>query len=124
MIGYTTRERLDSFIHDIVTNSFEKNDICMSEDVAKAMKRMREFMFERVYQSPIAKAEEHKAEALVQTLFEYYVKHKDEMPVEFLNLIDRGDTVERVVCDYIGAMTDHFAISVYEELFIPKSWHG
>ncbi len=124
VIGYTTRERLDHLIHDIVNTSFEKNDILMSPDVEQAMKKMRQFMFERVYQSPIAKAEEHKAEELVKTLFDYYVIHKDKMPVEFLNLIDAGEKVERVVCDFIGAMTDHFAIATYEEIYIPKSWHG
>ena len=29
VIGYTTGERLDHFIHDIVTASYGKNDICM-----------------------------------------------------------------------------------------------
>lgn len=124
VIGYTTRERLDCFIHDIVNTSFDKDDIRMSDKVAEAMTRMREFMFERVYQSPVAKAEEHKAENLVETLFHYFVKHKDEMPREFLFLLDRGEPVERVVCDYIGAMTDRFATSLYAEIFIPKSWHG
>jgi len=124
VIGYTTKERLDNLIHDIVNTSFEKNDIIMSPDVALAMKKMREFMFERVYQNPIAKAEEHKAESLVKTLFEYYTTHKDKMPSEFLELIEKGEPLERVACDFIGAMTDHFAIAKYEEIYIPKSWHG
>ena len=122
VIGYTTRERLDHFIHDIVSYSLDKNDIQMSPQVADAMKKMRLFMFERVYQSPIAKAEEHKAETLVETLFHYFVSHKDEMPAEYLILLDNGDPIERVVCDYVGAMTDHYAIAKYEELYIPKSW--
>lgn len=122
VIGYTTRERLDHFIHDIVSYSLDKNDISMSPEVAEAMKKMRLFMFERVYQSPIAKAEEHKAETLVETLFHHFVSHKDEMPTEYLILLDNGDPIERVVCDYVGAMTDHYAISKYEELYIPKSW--
>ena len=124
VIGYTTRERLDNFIHDIVTHSTGKPDICMSDEVAAAMKKMREFMFHEVYQSPIAKAEEHKAETLIQTLFEYFVKNKDALPAEYLALTERGDSIERIVCDYIGSMTDHFAIATYEEIFIPKSWHG
>ena len=28
----------------------------------------------------------------------------------------------RAVCDYISAMSDHFAIAKYEELFVPKAW--
>ena len=53
--GRTTGERLDHFIHDIVTNSFGKNDICMSPPVEDAMKKLRSFMFERVYTNQQAK---------------------------------------------------------------------
>ena len=125
VIGYTTGERLDCFIHDLVTNSYGKNDIMMSEPVAKAMKDLRRFMFENVYTNKNAKSEEAKAEMLMETLYEYYLKNFDKLPQEMKNLVDKnGDPKERIVCDYVGAMTDRFAIAMYEELYIPKSWHG
>ena len=124
VLGYTIRERLDTFIHDIVSYSIDKNEVSMSPEVADAMKRMRTFMFENVYQSPIAKAEEHKAETLVKTLFMHFIKYKDQMPAEYLMMYEKGEPLERVVCDYVSSMTDHYAISLYEELYIPKSWHG
>ncbi len=123
VIGYTTNERLNHFIHDIVSTSFGKNEIRMSEPVAEAMKNLRRFMFERVYQNPEAKSEEGKAEVLMETLYLYYMKHVDELPDEFLNLLSEGEPRERVVCDYVGAMSDRFAIAKYEEIYIPKSWH-
>lgn len=124
VIGYTTRERLDNFIHDIVTSSRDKNDICMSPSVEKSMKSLRRFMFEHVYQNPIAKGEESKAEILVETLYKYFLTHLSMMPPEFILLIEKGEPKERVVCDYIASMTDRFAIATYEEIYIPKSWHG
>ena len=125
VIGYTLPERLDSFIHDIITNSRGKNDITMSAPVAEAMRQMRQFMFENVYQNPIAKGEEGKAEVLIEALYEYYLNHFDKLPRETVELMDQdGSTKEQIVCDYVGAMTDRFAISKYEELFIPKTWHG
>lgn len=125
VIGHTLSERLDSFIHDIVTSSRGKNDITMSEPVANAMKEMRRFMFENVYQNPIAKGEEGKAEMLMEALYEYYLAHLDKIPRETLELMDRdGTPKEQIVCDYVGAMTDRFAIAKYEELYIPKTWHG
>ena len=39
VIGSSAGERLDCFIHDIVTNSMGKNDILMSETVDAAMKK-------------------------------------------------------------------------------------
>ena len=124
VIGYTTGERLDHFIHDIVSTSYGKDDIVMSQPVAKAMKDLRQFMFERVYTNKEAKSEESKAEMLMQTLYSYYRHHLELISEDLIKLIDRGEPVEKVVCDYIGAMTDRFAIAKYEEIYIPKSWHG
>ena len=124
VIGYTTGERLDFFIHDLVTNSYNKNDISLSEPVAKAMKDIRAFMFESVYTSPKAKAEESKAEMLIQTLFSYYRHHLEKLPDDFVNLIENGEAEEVVVADYIAAMTDRYAIAKYEDIYIPKVWHG
>ena len=124
VIGYTTGERLDHFIHDIVSTSYGKDDIMMSQPVAKAMKELRQFMFERVYQNSEAKSEEGKAEMLVQTLYSYYRHHLELLPKDFVALVERGEPEERIVCDYIAAMTDRFAVAKYEEIYIPKSWHG
>lgn len=124
VIGYTTGERLDHFIHDLVTTSFGTGEIKMSEPVGEAMQKLRRFMFDRVYQNPEAKSEEGKAEMLMETLYNYYLHHVDYLPSELLNLINRGEARERVVCDHLAGMTDRFAIAKYEEIYIPKSWHG
>lgn len=124
VIGYTTGERLDHFIHDIVTASYDKPDIQMSPAVGEAMKKLREFMFERVYQNKDAKSEEGKAEMLMESLYNYYLHHLDKIPRHLTARIDKqGEAPEIIVCDYVGAMTDRFAIAKYEELFVPKSWH-
>ena len=122
VIGSSPTERLDHFIHDIVTNSMDKGDILMSEPVAEAMTKIRQFMFERVYKNPVAKSEEGKAEMLMETLYQHFLKHLDDLPEEYLNLLSVGEPREKVVCDYVGAMTDRFAIAVYEDIYIPKSW--
>ncbi len=122
VLGSTPGGRLDCFIHDIVTNSMDRNDIVMSEPVAQAMKDLRSFMFERVYTNPLAKSEEKKAEVLMETLYSHFLKNLDDMPDEFLELISEGEKKEQVVCDFVGAMSDRYAISLYESIYIPKSW--
>lgn len=124
VIGYTCGERLDHFIHDIVTTSADKDEITMSPAVGEAMQKLRAFMFEHVYQNKDAKSEEGKAEALVITLYEHYYKNIDKLPKDLLRLLGQGEKQERIVCDYIASMTDRFAIAQYQELYIPKSWHG
>ena len=123
VIGYSTGERLDHFIHDIVTTSANKKDILMSVEVAEAMKNLRNFMFERVYTNPEAKSEEHKAEILMETLYDYYYKHIELLPKDLIRLMEeRKESRERVICDFLASMTDRFAIAKYEEIFIPRSW--
>ncbi|MBQ1896736.1 MAG: deoxyguanosinetriphosphate triphosphohydrolase [Lachnospiraceae bacterium] len=122
VLGSTPGDRLDAFLHDIITSSSDRNDICMTDSVWKAMRDIRTFMFERVYTNPDIKAEEGKAEELVCTLYDYYLHHPDKLPVENRKMADEGEPLERCVCDFVGAMTDRFAILTYNELFVPKSW--
>ena len=125
VIGYTSRERLDHFIHDIVVNSRDKNDIIMSVPVEQAMKELRKFMFENIYQNPIAKGEEDKAEMLIEQLYEYYMEHLELLPSDLHMIMERDQTPpERIVCDHVAGMTDRFAIALYEDIYIPKTWHG
>ena len=121
VIGFTTGERLDHFIHDLVTFSYEKNEISLSPPVDTAMKNLRRFMFDRVYQNKEAKSQEAM---LMESLYSYYLKHLEKLPgYSLARMEEKGEAPEIIVCDYIGAMTDRFAIAQYEDLFIPKSWH-
>ena len=36
----------------------------------------------------------------------------------------KNEPVERCVCDFVGGMTDRYAIDRYTELFIPQVWRG
>ena len=81
-------------------------------------------MFEHVYKNNDAKGEEGKAQQLIVSLFEYYLKHIDRLPEEYLDMMEkRNEKKERVVCDYISGMSDSYAIDKFEELFVPKSWN-
>jgi len=123
ILGHSSKQRLNCLIHDIVRNSDGKAKICMSDEIQKAMYGLREYMFESVYRNPVAKGQEGKAEALVISLFEYYMAHLDELPSEYSYLMNElGESPNRVVCDYISGMSDHYAVNRYEELFVPMFW--
>ena len=124
VLGDTVKDRLNIMIHDIINNSMDRPSIFMSPDVERAMRGLREWMFEHVYRNPAAKGEEGRAQQLIVTLYEYYLKHVDELPEEYLAMMElRGERRERVVCDYIAGMSDGYAIDRFEELFVPKGWN-
>ena len=123
VLGNTTKKRLDTLVKDIVRNSYGVDDILMSDEVQKAMMNLREYMFTSVYTNPLAKSEESKAYEMITLLFEYYLKHIDEMPDEFKYLINEcGEDEEQVVCDYIAGMSDQYSVSTFQTIFIPNSW--
>jgi dGTPase len=93
----------------------------MSEGMGDDMASLRGFMFERVYRNPVAKGEESKARDILKKLYCYYTEHVNELPADQVMLSAR-EGVERVVCDYIAGMTDHFAVSEFARIFVPKGW--
>ena len=123
VLGSTLRERLNTLIHDIVSNSMGKNDIIMSEEKYEALRQLRKYMFDNVYVNSCAKAEEGKAERMIRQLFEYYVGHMEELPEEYTRMVwEKGETVERAVCDYIAGMTDRYAVTTFQKLMVPTTW--
>ena len=95
----------------------------MSEEVEQAFHKMRAFMFERVYTNPKAKAEEYRAENMVEVLYEYYTRHSWELPELQKNMIENGTPLHTAVCDYISSMTDRYAIKTFESLYVPRTWN-
>lgn len=123
VLGHTMEERLDTYVHDIISHSMGRPVVEMSAPVEKAFGQFRSFLFERVYTNPKAKGEESKAMGIVEQLYAYYYRHLELLPVSLQRRMEEfGDTRERVVCDYISSMTDRFAIARYEDIYVPKCW--
>jgi dGTPase len=123
ILGHSTRERLNTLIHDIILNSEDKNDVIMSSKIHEAMLELRKYMFRSVYTNSIAKSQEEKAENMLKQLFRYYITHIELLPEEYIEMIDRKNQKgEQVICDYIAGMTDRYAIAKYKELMIPTFW--
>ena len=95
--------------------------IRMEEEVLKAHNLLMRFMTECVYTNPEAKGEEHKAEALVQALYQHFLEDPARLPSFYRGLLDEVPP-ERAVCDYIAGMTDQYAVGLYRELKLPKFW--
>ena len=122
-MGNTTRERLNTLIHDVVLHSEGGSAISMSSEMESAMKYLRAFMFRHVYSNPVAKHEENKAIHMIQELYRYYNENPGFLPEEYQYLMEEnGQPREKVVCDYIAGMTDSYCIHKYMELFVPESW--
>lgn len=121
ILGKTSRERINVMISSIISSSDGKNDVTLSESVAPAMKTLRSFMFDNVYLTPYAKAQEEKAGNMLSSLYAYIENHTEILPEPYHKLLDKFDA-DTVICDYISGMTDRYAISVFAKIFIPDNF--
>ncbi|MBQ9714014.1 MAG: deoxyguanosinetriphosphate triphosphohydrolase [Clostridia bacterium] len=120
LLGRATKERINTAIADIYATSLGKPYVRMSKEIMDATNELRSFMFERVYEVA-NKSIQERSERMLTQLFEYFMKHAERLPQPYLQLLDK-DEKERVVCDYLSGMTDRYAISVFEGLFIPATF--
>lgn len=123
VLGHTHSNRINTMVTSVVRASEGKNDICMDSIVGEATGKLRSFLFEAVYHNPIAKGEEGKAKEMLARLYDYYVKHPEELTGVYKKNL-ANEPVERCVCDFISGMTDRYAIETYRRLFIPEVWRG
>ena len=121
VLGQTHSERINTLVQDIITCSMGKNQLLRTPEVAQAMEDLRNFMFDKVYKNPVAKGEEYKAKDIIGMLYDHYLKHPEDVPVDFRPQLD-FDGIERTVCDYIAGMTDKYAVYKFSEIFIPTAW--
>ena len=124
VLGNSCKARLNTMVHDVITNSMDCSEIHMSSSVGKAMSDLRSFMFENVYLNPKAKGEEDKAVHMIEQLFDYYVRHPESLPLQFQTALENTDSSrEQIVCDYIAGMTDPYAVKKYQDYFVPEAWN-
>ena len=122
VLGIGHSQRISTLIHSMISASMDKNDIKMTPEAYDAMMGLRKFMFANVYKNPYAKSEEGKYYAVVEALFEKLVQ-KPELIPENIRAASCSDDVNIIVRDFIAGMSDRYAVSLFEELFVPKSWN-
>ena len=56
-------------------------------------------------------------------MYKYYLENYEILPIEYKRLNEeKGEPIEKVVCDYIAGMSDDYAIKTIKEIFVPVRW--
>lgn len=129
-LGNTNREILSVLARDVITHSYEKDYIAMSEEAYQALKVLRKFNFEHIYIHPKLKVESTKIKRSYRFLFELLLqdleKSKENSHVWKNYSEKKSDAYKnqtlpvQMVVDYISGMTDSFFVRTLENLAIPK----
>ena len=79
-----------------------------STDIAQQKAEMETFLMKNVYRHPRVMSLRSKVSQWLQSIFEYYIKNADELPVRY-NAVVKNEGVKRAAADYIADMTDRSA---------------
>ena len=120
-LGATGSERLNTMIRDLINNSWGKQQIAVSKELAAVMESLRKFLYDNVYIGSTAKLEERKTKIIIKMLYNYWTEKPQELPPEVREQSFKYG-LERSIYDYIAGMTDQYIITVFRELFVPQPW--
>jgi dGTPase len=60
---------------------------------------------------------------MIEMLYQYFVMHPEQIPADLLRINQlRNEPIERAVVDYVAGMTDRYAIKVFNDLYVPRTW--
>ena len=110
-LGTPGKQWINSLISGIFKAS-NSNELVMDSEIGEIMNELREFMFENVYLRDETSDQRKECKNIVQTLVEYFIENKNELPK---NYIQSEDDIENSI-DYVAGMTDRFAISTFEKI--------
>ena len=126
ILGDNNKDIVSTITQDIIENSINKNYIKMSQKIYNAIKDLKEFNQEHIYNLANSKEEKDNIKLMFNELFDYlynaietnkkdnliFSLYLDGMTDEYNN----NTTTARKVIDYISGMTDDFFIEEYNKI--------
>ncbi|MDQ2689164.1 MAG: HD domain-containing protein [Chloroflexota bacterium] len=107
---------INAMITAVIEESLRTGAVRMDEATLGVMNQLRDFMFERVYESFEQQRQQRRAVAVIRDLMDWHLEHPEEIPESF-----RQTDAPLVVqaADYVAGMTDRFALATHDRLFRP-----
>jgi dGTPase len=127
LIGLLIQDVVGQTLHNIKGHGIEtvedvrrlgENLVSYSPAVQKESGLLKDFLHHRLYHHWRVERMRIKAERFISELFKAYVETPALISGRY-RIRREGESVPRMVCDYIAGMTDRFALDEYKKLFDP-----
>ena len=138
MLGDSNSEIINTLVRDIIGQSYGKNEIKLSEEIAECVFLLKNFNLQLIYRNKLLKREREKIRKAFLYLFDHFVQDVKEKKYDSIVfqewIFNRGEnkgsqylrtySPEEVVVDYLASMTDRYFLKAYRNLLkdglIPK----
>ncbi len=125
VLGDTHAKRINKMVIDVITRTYEHGDgkIHASCEVLETITRLRDFLYDKVYENDIVHSDFVKSSKVIKDLYDEFLNNPQSFGKvcgDFCKWRD-GD-LQRSVCDFIAGMSDRYIVRIYEDLFLPKPW--
>jgi dGTPase len=122
-LGHTTSKRIDSMVRGVIYETIGHDDlpVTFGEELEYHIVKLRDFLYERVYDSGIVHGDFIKCSRIIEDLYAYFLKTPDALFAETGNN-DYYDKPAVCVCDFVSSMSDRYAFMLFEKIFLPLPW--
>jgi dGTPase len=98
--------------------AFPERLAAFAPEAAETSRALKNFLYTRVYISPLLQEGRNRATEMIGTLFGFFVEDPNRLPEPYRQQASAG-AAHRVVCDYIAGMTDGFLRRTYRQMTGP-----
>jgi dGTPase len=130
LLGNTNGAIVYNLVEDVIQNSMGQEGVGFSREISEALRQLKSFNYERIYQNPKIKSEVGKIGRLIETLFELYLEdlNKENRQSDLFTGFLDGMSEEyldshcpaEVVRDFIAGMTDAFFMRQSQLRLLPQ----
>ena len=125
VLGPGTSARINTMVRDFLAHTRTEGEdvtIRFSEAVEQAMVKLRDFLYDSVYDISYVHADFTRSAKVIQELFQVFMSD-DKLYIAEIGPVPRAESDRaRSVCDFVAGMTDRYALELYNRVFIPRPW--
>lgn len=131
VVGDRHSKRIGTMVRDLIVETLNAEDgnLHISETMLEAITDLRAFLYKNVYTYYRVHNEFIKAQRIIRNLYNYFMENgivrlrgADWESGVDKELWSNEKEAHRRVCDYVAGMTDRYALSIYQHIFLPEPW--
>jgi dGTPase len=123
LLGESSSQRINAMVTDVVLRTLDGDlsEVRMGDEVLSATLALRSFLFEAVYENPSATAEFQKTSDVLGGIWEK-LRARPDAYLDSTTIAEEG--LDAATRDFLAGMTDRYAVALFQEMYVPKSWGG